>query len=186
MSSPRSSVFRAAALDRLSSPEQLDARLQIVPARAWLALITLLGLLLAGGAWAVFGRIAVRVEASGWFRSAGERTTVELFVPARDAGRVQPGMRVEIVPATQARPGGEFVAGRVSAIATRLATEAELVAALRDPARAQRLAREAALAVEVAVEAGAAPTGLPCTARIVVGEQRPISWLTPAWGRATR
>lgn len=186
MSSTRSTIFRAAALDRLSSTEQLDARLQIVSPRAWLALGTLVVLLLGLLGWAVFGRIAVRVEAAGWFSAAGDGAAAELFVPAREADRVQAGMRVEIVPATQARPGGGFLSGRVASSATRLASETELAGALRDPMQAQVLAREAAMTIAVTVTDGRAPAGMPCTARIVIGEERPIAWLVPGWGRAGR
>jgi hypothetical protein len=58
-----SHIFRKSALERISSPEQLDALLQITTPQNWLALIGLLGLLLAGLVWGIFGRIPVEVSA---------------------------------------------------------------------------------------------------------------------------
>ena len=58
-----SHIFRKSALERISSPEQLDTLLQITTPQNWLALIGLLGLLLAGLVWGVFGRIPVEVSA---------------------------------------------------------------------------------------------------------------------------
>lgn len=64
-SSSRPSVFRQAALDRLSSPEQLDERMEVTQPRAWLALAAC-GLLLLGAlTWGVFGRIPTKIHGHG-------------------------------------------------------------------------------------------------------------------------
>jgi hypothetical protein len=53
VSSERNELFRKTALERLSSPDQLDARLTLVSYRGWLviALPVLLILLATYGAW---------------------------------------------------------------------------------------------------------------------------------------
>jgi HlyD family secretion protein len=56
-------IFRKVALERLSSPEQLDQLLQVTDAKGWLALAALAALLLAGLGWGIFGTIPT--EASG-------------------------------------------------------------------------------------------------------------------------
>jgi len=61
----KNSVFRQAALDRLSSPEQLHALMQVTDARGWLALLGCALLLATAVVWGVFGRIPTKVEASG-------------------------------------------------------------------------------------------------------------------------
>lgn len=58
-------IFRQAALDRLSSPEQLDALMQVTPPRTWLALSAVGVLLGAAVIWAFAGTIPTRVEAQG-------------------------------------------------------------------------------------------------------------------------
>jgi HlyD family secretion protein len=59
------SLFRKAALDRLSSPEELDQLMQVTNPRAWLALMALGLLLLAAILWSIFGVIPTRISGKG-------------------------------------------------------------------------------------------------------------------------
>jgi HlyD family secretion protein len=62
---PRPGLFRQVALDRLSSPEQLDLLMRVTDARGWLSLAAC-GLLLATAlAWGFLGRIPTKVRAGG-------------------------------------------------------------------------------------------------------------------------
>jgi HlyD family secretion protein len=56
-------IFRKVALERLSSPEQLDQLMQVTDPKGWLALCALGTLLAAGLAWGVWG--AIPTEAAG-------------------------------------------------------------------------------------------------------------------------
>jgi HlyD family secretion protein len=58
-------IFRKVALDRLSSPEQLDTVMQITRPRSWIALGGLLLLLVTVGIWGFFGSIPTKVQAQG-------------------------------------------------------------------------------------------------------------------------
>ena len=58
-------IFRQEALDRLSSPEQLDLLMGVISPRAWIALAGVALLLLMVLAWAVFGTLPTTVEAQG-------------------------------------------------------------------------------------------------------------------------
>lgn len=58
-------IFRQAALDRLSSPEQLDERMQVTPPSAWMALAAVGLLLLSAIAWSIFGRLPTAVHGEG-------------------------------------------------------------------------------------------------------------------------
>lgn len=58
-------IFRQAALDRLSSPEQLDERMQVTPPSAWMALAAVGLLLLSAITWSIFGRIPTTVHGDG-------------------------------------------------------------------------------------------------------------------------
>lgn len=63
--SPQSKVFRKAALDRLSSPEQLDLTMRVTSPQSWIALAGLGLLLLAVVIWSFAGTIPTRVNAQG-------------------------------------------------------------------------------------------------------------------------
>jgi HlyD family secretion protein len=58
-------IFRKVALERLSSPEQLDQLLQVTNPRGWLALGALAALLLASLTWAIFGSIPTEAGGEG-------------------------------------------------------------------------------------------------------------------------
>ncbi len=70
-------IFRKVALERLSSPEQLDQLLTVTPARSWVALV---GVLLLTGltvAWGFTGSIATSVFGQGvMVRRGGVQTVV--------------------------------------------------------------------------------------------------------------
>ncbi|HZF09828.1 MAG TPA: NHLP bacteriocin system secretion protein [Thermoanaerobaculia bacterium] len=58
-------IFRKVALERLSSPEQLDQLMQVTNPQGWLALTGLCGLLVASLLWGVYGRIPTEVTGEG-------------------------------------------------------------------------------------------------------------------------
>jgi len=58
-------IFRKVALERLSSPEQLDQLVQVTNPRGWLALGTLGALLLAAIGWGIWGSIPTEATGSG-------------------------------------------------------------------------------------------------------------------------
>ena len=61
---PRS-IFRAEALDQLSSPEQLEQLLQVTNRKSWITLATVGFLVVATLLWSIFGRIPVTVSGNG-------------------------------------------------------------------------------------------------------------------------
>jgi HlyD family secretion protein len=58
-------TFRKSALDRLSSPEQIDQLLQVTPLRAWIALAAIAAVLFIGLIWGIFGSLSSYVSGSG-------------------------------------------------------------------------------------------------------------------------
>jgi HlyD family secretion protein len=64
-------IFRQAALDRLSSPEQLDRLITIPAARDWWGAGALGGLLVIAVIWGVFGTIPTRVTGPGILIASG-------------------------------------------------------------------------------------------------------------------
>src|SRR5262245_54679447 len=69
-------LFRKAALDRLSSPEQLDSLIEVTTLRAWLALLGLLSLVATGLAWGFLGRLPTQVTGTGVLLGSGGIATV--------------------------------------------------------------------------------------------------------------
>ena len=58
-------IFRKVALERLSSPEQLDQLMQVTTPKGWLALTALGALLLTAVGWGVFGSIPTEATGEG-------------------------------------------------------------------------------------------------------------------------
>ncbi len=71
-----SHLFRESALERLSSPDQLDQLLRVTRPRGWVSLVALWGLLGAVVAWAFFGSVPTRVEGRGILVAGGGLQTV--------------------------------------------------------------------------------------------------------------
>jgi len=58
-------IFRKVALERLSSPEQLDQLLQVTDAKGWLALIAAATLLATALGWGIFGSVPTEAAGTG-------------------------------------------------------------------------------------------------------------------------
>lgn len=58
-------LFRKAALDRLSSPEQLHTLMRVTNAKGWLALVGCALVITTAIVWGVLGRVQTKVGASG-------------------------------------------------------------------------------------------------------------------------
>lgn len=59
------SVFRKVALDRLSSPDQLDRLMEVTSSKGWLALGAAGGVLLVALLWSILGSIPTRIAGQG-------------------------------------------------------------------------------------------------------------------------
>src|ERR1700744_957618 len=91
-------IFRSAALNRMSSPEQLDQMLEVTTPKYWMALTGVALILLCGLIWGFFGRIATKAMGHGVVvRSPQDGgLLVVSYVPATVAKTVQRGNEVEI------------------------------------------------------------------------------------------
>jgi HlyD family secretion protein len=58
-------IFRQAALDRVSSPEQLDQLIQVISPKHWLSLLAFGALVATGLGWSIVGRIPITVSGRG-------------------------------------------------------------------------------------------------------------------------
>ena len=86
-------IFRKAALDKLSSPEQLDQLMQVTTPKSWVALAACCMLVVATVLWGIFGSIPTRVEAKGILlrqggvfvaTSRGDGNVIEIFAKTGD------------------------------------------------------------------------------------------------------
>lgn len=64
-------IFRQAALDRLSSPEQLDQLMRVTTPKGWIALVALCSVLVAATLWSVVGRIPTTISGGGVLIKSG-------------------------------------------------------------------------------------------------------------------
>jgi HlyD family secretion protein len=55
-------IFRKVALERLSSPEQIDMLMRVTSPKGWVALLALCGLVAAAIGWGIFGSIPTKVN----------------------------------------------------------------------------------------------------------------------------
>ena len=58
----KQALFRKVALERLSSPEQIDSLMRVITPKAWLTLLPVYGLIALALAWAWFGSIPTKVS----------------------------------------------------------------------------------------------------------------------------
>lgn len=70
-------IFRSVALERLSSPEQLDQLMQVTTPRGWLGLAAMGGLLVTAAVWSVLGNIPERINGQGILIRSGGVLEVE-------------------------------------------------------------------------------------------------------------
>lgn len=78
-------IFRKVAIERLSSPEQLDMMMRITTPKGWLVLLTICGLLICVIVWGIFGTIPDKISGQGILMKSGG----VFNIVADSVGRVQ-------------------------------------------------------------------------------------------------
>ncbi len=69
-------LYRPKALAKISSPDELDVVLKVVPPSSWLALLTLAGLLVCALLWGYFGQIPIITKGPGILLARGTTHSV--------------------------------------------------------------------------------------------------------------
>ena len=64
-------LFRKAAMEKLASPERLDVLMQVTSPVGWIAIATVLGILVGAITWSVVGSIPERLDAQGILMRGG-------------------------------------------------------------------------------------------------------------------
>ena len=182
------SIFRKVALERLSSPEQLDQLMQIVTLRSWLPLAALGGLLASGLVWSWVGRIPVTTTGRGVI-IYGQDLEAPLqgvaYFNAAEIAQIQPGMDVLLIPDVEGVQVAGGLMGKVKSVSNPPTTTIEA-------------ARQSALEPTY-VEVVTVPNmdnsgnyqwsngtsmmspiaGMPAIARVTLAKKRPISFVFP-------
>lgn len=89
-------LFRKKSIDRVSSPEQLDAYLRVANPGVWMVLIAIALLLVGVCVWGILGHLDTTVNAV----AVCEEGSVTLYVKEEDGKSVQTGMEVQIEETT--------------------------------------------------------------------------------------
>ncbi len=92
----RNAVFRRASLERLASPEQLDALMRVTTPSGWIVHVTLLAVLAAVVLWGIFGSITITIEGQGIIVTSGGVRNIQHIAGGRVTDiKVRPGDLVE-------------------------------------------------------------------------------------------
>src|SRR5262245_4687611 len=89
-------LFRAKALCRMSSPDNLDRLMRVVRPKDWIPLATLSGLLAVGCVWAAVGSVPTKVAGRGVLLRPRRVVSIQALGGGRlDAFNVRPGELVK-------------------------------------------------------------------------------------------
>ena len=200
----KQSLFRKEALERLSSPEQLDQLMAIVTPRSWLPLGVLSGLVGCALLWSIFGRIPVTTSGRGTLVYAdtgqvidpsanvsGQQLVGVAYFSAGEVAQIEPGMKVLLIPDVEGAQVAGGLMGTVQSIS-------EPTINTLDAARSSQNSSESGRADSL-VEVIAQPeqnqqgdyiwstgansmspiAGMPAIARVTLTQQAPITFVFP-------
>lgn len=193
----KQTIFRKVSVERLSSPENLDQVMRVVPVKNWIALVCLFAVAAAVVAWAFLGELAIQAQGTGMILQAGgsgvSGDVVAMF-SAEDGQAVQAGMEASVVLAVQDNAvvtghvaavlaadgqtvavGGESIP--VSDLLDRAAAPGDVAALIRlddgEAARAQKMLEA------VGPEPAGTALGWPCSVEILVERFHPVKLILP-------
>ena len=95
-----SQIFRKVSVERLSSPDQLDRIMTVVPAKNWIALVLLFMFIAVLTAWGFGGEITRQIEGEGFFSMPEDSAAAQPYVAALfssdDGAKINEGMEAEV------------------------------------------------------------------------------------------
>ena len=187
-------IFRKVALERLSSPEQLDQLMTVTSPRGWLALVGFGSLLALGLVWSIFATIQVTVPGKGiLIQRPTDPATLEavIYVSLEDGRKIRPGFDVQLALSTVRSDEG-LLLGTVTSLAQLPSTQKEMQLVLGNDGLVQSLASAGNL-IEVHIALtldpntssgyrwsslqappGSLQAGTLCTGTVVVSAQSPM------------
>ena len=198
-------IFRKAALERLSSPEQLDQLMQVTTPKGWLGLIALSGLLVMVVVFGFVARIPITVTGQCILLDGGVNNNPTnnleaiIYVSSMDGRDIRPGMDVQILPSTVKKEEAGYMLGVVASVDEHLSTAQDMLRTLGSDELVQVLAAGKIMPIAVhadlltsgagtgykwtlpgsAARYGKIQSGTLCSADIVTARKRPIDLVLP-------
>lgn len=187
-------LFRKAALEKLSTPEELDQLMQVTTPKGWLALIAIISLLVATIAIGFLGVIAVRVDGRYCIvvkDAIADSAQAFVYISPLKENRVVVGDEVHITPSTFTT--GDYILGSVATVDDFPVSDVQMQAIIGNQTLVQQLLEDGPLIqivvnpVQVAGDSsvyrsasGTIPRDqisdkMTCTASIKVDEKAPIN-----------
>ena len=189
----KSNIFRKEALERLSSPEQLDQLMQIVTPRSWLPLAVLGGLMSFGVVWSFVGKIPVTTTGRGVIvyndpPQPGEPSTQlqgVAYFSAGEIAQIQPGMKVLLIPDVEGAQVAGGLMGTVQSVSNpqittlSAAREAGLEQAFVEVVTIPDMDANGDYHWSTGTSMMAPIAGMPAIARVTLEEKAPIAFVLP-------
>lgn len=196
-----SEIYRKVALERLSSPEELDSLMQVTTPKGWLALLSLGLLILVALLWGIFGRIPTKVFGQGIILErrgeTGNGLEAVLYFSPADGRRVRPKMKVFISPTTIRQEESGSIIGAVSRVSEAPGTPQGMMRILQNESLVEALCSES-VPIEIYADLTADPSNetgyrwstgkgpamrieprTPCQAAVIVEELSLVSLVMP-------
>lgn len=187
-----SGLFRKSTLERVSSPEQLNEYIKVTNPSLIVMLLGIFTILAAGMVWVFCGGIPNAVDLSGVVATniRGEQS-VYCYVPISTSKKIKQGMAAQISPDYASREEYGYINGIVESVGTSIVTSDTLASNFYDPQivlPTVSAAMQTGNVVEIKVKMGDWSTekgksldvtdGTECVMDVVVGETRPIEFVT--------
>jgi hypothetical protein len=200
MANQQDSLFRKEALERISSPEQLDQLMQIVSLKDWLPLASIGFLVSLVLIWSIAGRIPIFVESKGLLIkdiSDPQQLISISYFPIAEGRQIQQGDRILVVPETASIQEFGGLEATVTEVSPAPVTEAsalkrvnnnpELTALVYTPASIEVVAQlkpNAANSTGYQWSMSQGPSEklsseTPTNARVMLSNRAPISFIFP-------
>ena len=183
-------IFRKSALDRISSPEQLNETMKVAGPGVWCILAGLAVTFAAFIIWGLLGSIPETVDISGTALSVDENpSAVYCYLPIDETKALSEGMSVRVSPGYAPREQYGYIYGTVKSIGRTPVTADRLQAELGDSAELLSLPKGNVIQVIVELETTAdgnikwsrskgasldVTTGSYCLLTVITSERRPI------------
>lgn len=198
------SIFRKEAIERLSSPEQLDQLMRIVSPRSWLPLAALGGLLACGLVWSFVGRIPVTTTGRGVlvYADAAENPLPAspldappqqlvgvAYFSAGEIAQIMPGMEVLLTPDVE---GAQVAGGLMATVDSVSQPSITTIESARENRTEQTYVEVVTIPKQNELgeydwstgESDMLPmVGMPAIARVTLKEKAPITFVFPFLGQ---
>lgn len=146
------SLFRRSALERISSPEQLNDTIRVTNPGIWLVVVALFLLIGTFGVWAFLGSIPETVPMNGIAFSLQEPVrSVFSYVRMKTARRLTVGMPVQISPDYAPRDRFGYIHGEIVRIGAEPVSKSDILRRFGGKEYMQDLLPKEGIVVEVEV-----------------------------------